>query len=145
MTTSKPALEKVTPVFGASYNYQHYDGPSQNTQPFWHFHPELELVYVNGGNGKRHIGKTGAVELRCIARDGVVQRFDAAFAHRHDNRCGNNTLGHGPGGEAIGLAGFEAVLLMNDFTIAQYHQPQCLAVLEEGIQGLYLLTGLGCL
>ncbi|MEO1257981.1 MAG: AraC family transcriptional regulator [Bacteroidota bacterium] len=56
MITSKPALEKVTPAFGASFNYQHYDGPTQNTQPIWHFHPELELVYVNGGNGKRHIG-----------------------------------------------------------------------------------------
>lgn len=56
MAASKPALEKVTPVFGASFNYRHYNGPSQTSQPFWHFHPELELVYVNGGDGKRHIG-----------------------------------------------------------------------------------------
>ncbi|MFK7954161.1 MAG: AraC family transcriptional regulator, partial [Ekhidna sp.] len=25
-------------------------------RPFWHYHPELELVYVNKGSGKRHIG-----------------------------------------------------------------------------------------
>ncbi|WP_408647355.1 AraC family transcriptional regulator [Winogradskyella poriferorum] len=25
-------------------------------KPFWHFHPEIELVYVNKGKGKRHIG-----------------------------------------------------------------------------------------
>lgn len=24
--------------------------------PIWHFHPELELVYVKGGSGRRHIG-----------------------------------------------------------------------------------------
>ena len=28
----------------------------QNTTAFWHFHPEVELVYVNKGEGKRHIG-----------------------------------------------------------------------------------------
>ena len=29
---------------------------SRNTRPYWHYHPELELVFVNGGSGKRHIG-----------------------------------------------------------------------------------------
>lgn len=30
--------------------------PGQNTTPLWHMHPELELVFVNGGTGKRYIG-----------------------------------------------------------------------------------------
>lgn len=30
-----------------------YPGP---VKPFWHFHPEIELVYVDKGSGKRHIG-----------------------------------------------------------------------------------------
>jgi len=28
----------------------------QNNFAYWHFHPEVELVYVNQGQGKRHIG-----------------------------------------------------------------------------------------
>ena len=53
----KPALEKVNPVFGSSFSVKHYTDPSPNvSRPFWHFHPEMELVYVKGGSGKRHIG-----------------------------------------------------------------------------------------
>ncbi|MEM9681563.1 MAG: AraC family transcriptional regulator, partial [Bacteroidota bacterium] len=33
--------------------HEAYIGPQK---PFWHFHPEIELVYVNKGEGKRHIG-----------------------------------------------------------------------------------------
>ena len=25
--------------------------------PFWHIHPEYELVYIKNGHGKRHVGK----------------------------------------------------------------------------------------
>lgn len=55
----KPALEKISPEFGSSFSVKQYfesTGDKQNHQPFWHFHPELELVFVNGGSGKRHIG-----------------------------------------------------------------------------------------
>lgn len=55
----KPALEKISPEFGSSISVKQYSedaGNKQNHQPFWHFHPELELVYINGGSGKRHIG-----------------------------------------------------------------------------------------
>jgi hypothetical protein len=24
---------------------------------FWHFHPEYELVFIDGANGTRHVGK----------------------------------------------------------------------------------------
>ena len=34
---------------------KHLEFLKTNT-PFWHFHPEIELVYVNKGKGKRHIG-----------------------------------------------------------------------------------------
>ena len=55
--TRKPALEKISPVFGSSFSVKHYDEPSPNIKsPFWHFHPEIELVFVKGGSGKRHIG-----------------------------------------------------------------------------------------
>jgi len=55
----KPALEKVSPEFGSSFSIKQYFETTENKQnfrPFWHFHPELELVFINGGNGKRHIG-----------------------------------------------------------------------------------------
>lgn len=55
--TRKPAFEKVSAAFGTSFNVKFYNEPSpQEKPPFWHFHPEVELVYVKGGNGKRHIG-----------------------------------------------------------------------------------------
>lgn len=53
----KPAFEKITPAFGSSFTVKQHLEPSPTDQaPFWHFHPELELVYVKGGNGRRHIG-----------------------------------------------------------------------------------------
>ncbi|NQZ78059.1 MAG: helix-turn-helix transcriptional regulator [Ekhidna sp.] len=35
---------------------RHFHEHHRNTRPYWHYHPELELVYVKGGSGKRHIG-----------------------------------------------------------------------------------------
>jgi AraC-like DNA-binding protein len=56
MIQIKPTLEKITPNFGSSLLVKkHLEFLKTNT-PFWHFHPEIELVYVNKGKGKRHIG-----------------------------------------------------------------------------------------
>ncbi|GGD15365.1 AraC family transcriptional regulator [Hyunsoonleella pacifica] len=56
MINKKPTLEKVTPSFGSSILVkQHLERVDKNNA-FWHFHPELELVYVNKGQGKTHIG-----------------------------------------------------------------------------------------
>lgn len=53
----KPALEKIEPGFGSSFLFRTYDQFNENnSQNFWHYHPELELVYVKGGTGKRQIG-----------------------------------------------------------------------------------------
>ena len=52
----KPEFEKITPKFGSSvFVEQHLDKKDQGV-PFWHFHPELELVYIDNARGKRHIG-----------------------------------------------------------------------------------------
>ncbi|NNE29174.1 MAG: helix-turn-helix transcriptional regulator [Saprospiraceae bacterium] len=57
MSGKKPSLEKISPAFGSSFSVKQYNDPSPNIHaPFWHFHPELEMVYVKGGSGKRHIG-----------------------------------------------------------------------------------------
>ena len=58
MATRKPTLEKISPQFGSSILVRNHkvDDYKGETKPFWHFHPEIELVYVNKGQGKRHIG-----------------------------------------------------------------------------------------
>lgn len=56
-TNNKPAFEKVNPVFGSSFTYKTFNKEYlNNNHTFWHYHPEVELVYVNGGSGKRQIG-----------------------------------------------------------------------------------------
>lgn len=52
----KPAFESISPDFGRSFTYQKFDEHNPNNNNSWHYHPELELVYVNGGSGKRQIG-----------------------------------------------------------------------------------------
>jgi len=56
MLTNKPTLKKIEPDFGSSFLLNHYKESVKDRFQFWHFHPELELVYVNNGGGKRHIG-----------------------------------------------------------------------------------------
>lgn len=54
--TRKPVLEKITPPFGSSVHVHKHGAYVGESKPFWHFHPEIELVYVNKCKGKRHIG-----------------------------------------------------------------------------------------
>lgn len=56
MKVVRPALERINPPFGSSLLVKRFSEPCSNRRPNWHFHPELELVYVEGGSGKRHIG-----------------------------------------------------------------------------------------
>jgi len=57
MVNKKPVFEKISPSFGSSILVkQHTENIINNNVAFWHFHPEIELVYVNKGQGKRHIG-----------------------------------------------------------------------------------------
>lgn len=56
MITQKPTFEAIEPDFGHSFTYQRFDEYRVNKNNVWHYHPELELVYVNGGSGKRQIG-----------------------------------------------------------------------------------------
>ncbi|WP_133548382.1 AraC family transcriptional regulator [Salegentibacter sp. 24] len=55
--SSKPSFEKVDPSFGSSFSFKSFNQKHQNkNHTFWHYHPEIELVYVNDGSGKRQIG-----------------------------------------------------------------------------------------
>ena len=52
----KPSFEVIHPSFGNSFSYTRYSQKKNNKARIWHYHPEIELVYVNGGVGKRQIG-----------------------------------------------------------------------------------------
>ena len=52
----KPTFEAIAPSFGHSFTYQKFSANKENKNNGWHYHPELELVYINGGSGKRQIG-----------------------------------------------------------------------------------------
>jgi len=53
---TKPTLEKISPDFGRSILVKKHTEFLKKINAFWHFHPEIELIYVNKGKGKRHIG-----------------------------------------------------------------------------------------
>ncbi len=56
MPIQKPTFESISPDFGNSFTYQRFDEHHRNDNMVWHYHPELELVYVNGGTGRRQVG-----------------------------------------------------------------------------------------
>ncbi|WP_316814037.1 AraC family transcriptional regulator [Pedobacter heparinus] len=52
----KPSFEVIEPSFGSSFYYSKYAKDVNNKAHLWHYHPEIEMVFVNGGSGKRQIG-----------------------------------------------------------------------------------------
>lgn len=54
---TKAEFEAIQPTFGSSFFLRQFNHQTQNKAPTWHFHPELELVYVSEGSGRRHIGQ----------------------------------------------------------------------------------------
>jgi len=56
MKTLAPSLEIIAPSYGSSFYFSKYVENANIKSHVWHYHPEIELVYVNGGSGKRQIG-----------------------------------------------------------------------------------------
>ncbi len=54
MKTNFPNLKLIEPSFGSSFTITKHN--VINNSNFWHYHPEIELVYVNGGSGRRQVG-----------------------------------------------------------------------------------------
>ncbi|NJC24556.1 AraC family transcriptional regulator [Neolewinella antarctica] len=54
----RPVLQRILPTLDSSFLLKHYPDPTVRGDkvPNYHYHPELELVFVNGGNGRRHVG-----------------------------------------------------------------------------------------
>lgn len=55
MAQKKPTLERINTGPDSSV-FVHQTSERRSSPPFWHFHPELELIYVDKGEGRRHIG-----------------------------------------------------------------------------------------
>lgn len=53
-----PRLKKVEPNFGRSFVLRSFEEKNTNQIPKWHYHPELELVYIEEGKGKYQIGNS---------------------------------------------------------------------------------------
>ena len=56
MIIKKPVYKKLNSEFGSSILMVQRTERLDSKTAFWHFHPELELHYVNKGHGKRHVG-----------------------------------------------------------------------------------------
>ena len=56
MINKKPTFRKLTPSFGSSILVKQHVETIDKDGAYWHFHPELELIYINKGQGKTHIG-----------------------------------------------------------------------------------------
>ena len=52
----QPVLEAIEPDVGQSFRYMLFHASDKAQEPIWHYHPEIELVYIKNGKGKRHIG-----------------------------------------------------------------------------------------
>ncbi|MFX0556255.1 helix-turn-helix domain-containing protein [Maribacter sp. CXY002] len=51
----KVQLESISPKSKSPFRLLH--NPKLNHLFYWHFHPELELVYIEGASAKRHVGE----------------------------------------------------------------------------------------
>ncbi len=51
-----PRLEKVQPDFGSSLRYERFTERNPDAKAYWHYHPEVELVFTKNGFGNRYVG-----------------------------------------------------------------------------------------
>ena len=57
LANSTAILEQVQADFGSSFFLKRFFHDDPISRPTWHYHPEIELVYVAKGSGKVHIGQ----------------------------------------------------------------------------------------
>ena len=56
MKINQAVCQIIEPSFGSSFTVSKYAENANSKAHLWHYHPEIELVYVNGGSGKRQVG-----------------------------------------------------------------------------------------
>jgi hypothetical protein len=53
-----PAFESIKPNIGSSFTSLRFSRNENAKANTWHYHPEIEIVFVGGGSGKRQIGSS---------------------------------------------------------------------------------------
>lgn len=53
--SKKPLFENIHPTFGNSFTVRRFTEEDTSGMPYWHCHPEYEIVFISNGRGKRHI------------------------------------------------------------------------------------------
>ena len=53
-----PAFEAIKPNIGSSFTSLKFSRNENAKANNWHYHPEIEIVFVGGGSGKRQIGSS---------------------------------------------------------------------------------------
>ncbi|MFC4163595.1 AraC family transcriptional regulator [Epilithonimonas zeae] len=56
MKHNSPTFEAVSPDIGSSFTCLKFNRNENIKSHIWHYHPEIELIFVCGGSGKRQIG-----------------------------------------------------------------------------------------
>ena len=56
MKHHSPSFESIKPNIGSSFTCLHFTKSENIKSHVWHYHPEIELIFVCGGSGKRQIG-----------------------------------------------------------------------------------------
>ena len=51
-----PKLKKVELDFGSSMRYSRFTERNPDAKAYWHYHPEVELVFIEKGYGNRYVG-----------------------------------------------------------------------------------------
>ncbi len=51
-----PRLKKVELDLGSSLRYSRFTERNPDAKAYWHYHPEVELVYIEKGFGNRYVG-----------------------------------------------------------------------------------------
>ncbi len=82
----KPSLEHLSGDIGNTLIYKRFDFKNKNHQPIWHYHPEIEIVFVNEGAGKRQIGSHVSYyndgDLICIGANLPHCGFTDSFSNK---------------------------------------------------------------
>lgn len=82
----KPTLEHLASNANQALIYKRFDFKHKNHQPIWHYHPEIEIVFVNEGAGKRQIGSHVSYyndgDLICIGSNLPHCGFTDSFSNK---------------------------------------------------------------
>jgi AraC-like DNA-binding protein/quercetin dioxygenase-like cupin family protein len=57
MRIDQPIFENIQPSFGSSFTVRRFTEQDCSSLPYWHCHPEYEMVFISNGKGKRQIAE----------------------------------------------------------------------------------------